>query len=68
MRDTPPYEEHGAADATSIRHAARLILVYSYYLADGADAYSMHIVALMSKRAYARLRIALMHIRCISLR
>ena len=21
MRDTPPYEEHGAADATSIRHA-----------------------------------------------
>ena len=52
MRDTPPYEEHGAADATSIRQAARLTLVYGY-LADiaeapyGADAYSMHTVALI---------------------
>ena len=34
MRDTPPYEEHGLADATN--RNARLTLVY-VYLADGDE-------------------------------
>ena len=57
VSDTPPYEEHGAADATSI-HNARLtlsLLVYMViYLADGDEC-----------DICGGCRTALMHIRCI---